>query len=527
MTWGIITYYNKTKAIPKYGGEYIEGIVGQPQHINPVLSLSNNTDDDLSQLIYSSLMKYDSTGNLTNDVTDSYDLSDDKTLYTFRLKNNVLWHDGEKLTAEDIAFTLSLIVDPSYKSPLRYNWQSVETNIVDENTITFKIKSPHAGFLNNLTFGILPKHIWETVEAEKFPLTSLNLEPIGSGPYKYGSIQKDSKGNIISYKLSVNPNYYLGKPYVSKITFNFYADDDSAIVAYNKKEIMGISSLPTDKISAIKNARSTNVHKSNLPRYFAIFFNQGKNVPLGSSEVREALNLATDRQEILNKVLSGNGYPIYTPITKGMLGYDENIGKKDFNLDRANQILDEAEWKRGDDSIRSKNNTVLEINLVTANWLELSGTADIIKAQWEKIGAKVNVSVLSISDIQQNHIRTREYDALLFGQFLGGDSDPYFFWHSSQVKDPGLNLSLFGKDETDKLIEQGRTEFDREKRASIYRDFQEKLIAVSPAIFLYSPYYIYPVRASVKGIDNQNLVSPSYRFSLINNWFIKTKRIGK
>lgn len=130
MTWGIITYYNKTKAIPKYGGEYIEGIVGQPQHINPVLSLSNNTDDDLSQLIYSSLMKYDSTGNLTNDVTDSYDLSDDKTLYTFRLKNNVLWHDGEKLTAEDIAFTLSLIVDPSYKSPLRYNWQSVETKSI-------------------------------------------------------------------------------------------------------------------------------------------------------------------------------------------------------------------------------------------------------------------------------------------------------------------------------------------------------------------------------------------------------------
>jgi len=517
----------KTKAIPAYGGEYIEGIVGQPQHINPVLSLSNNTDDDMTQLIYSSLMKYDKNGSLINDVADSFELSEDNTLYTFHLKNNVLWHDGQTLTAEDIFFTVNLITDPSYKSPLRYNWQSVETNVIDSQTITFKIKSPHAGFLNNLTFGILPKHIWETVESENFPLTNLNLEPIGSGPYKYSSIQKDSKGNIISYKMTVNPNYYLGKPYISKMTFNFYSDDDSAIVAYNKKEIMGISSLPTNKISAIKNARSTTVHKSNLPRYFAVFFNHSKSVPLGSAEVREALNLATNKQEIIEKVLSGNGYPVYAPITKGMLGYAENIGQKDFDLDRANKILDESGWTRGDDGIRSKNKTALEINLTTADWLELSATAEIIKSQWEKIGAKVNVSVLSISDVQQNYIRTREYDALLFGQFLGGDSDPYFFWHSSQMKDPGLNLTSFSSDDTDKLIEQGRIEFNLEKRAEIYQDFQEKLVSTNPAVFLYSPYYIYPVRSAVKGIDNQNLVSLSNRFSLANIWFIKTKRVGK
>lgn len=478
-------------------------------------------------MIYSSLVKYDENGNLINDVADSYEISDDKTFYTFHLKNNVLWHDGQTLTAQDIFFTVNLIMDPSYKSPLRYNWQSVETNVVDDNTITFKIKSPHAGFLNNLTFGILPKHIWETIESENFPLTSLNLEPIGSGPYKYNTIQKDSKGNIVSYKITANPNYYAGKPFISKITLNFYSDDDSAIVAYDKKEIMGISSLPTDKISRIKNTRSTTVHKTNLPRYFAIFFNHSKSVPLGSAEVRNALDLATDRQEIIEKVLSGNGYPVYAPITKGMLGYSEDIGKKDFNLDEANKILDDAGWARNDDNTRSKNGTTLEINLITADWLELSATADIIKSQWEKVGVKVNVSALSISDVQQNYIRTREYEALLFGQFLGGDSDPYFFWHSSQLKDPGLNLSSFSSDEIDKIIEQGRTEFDTDKRVQIYQDFQKKLISNNPAIFLYSPYYIYPVRNTVKGIDSQSLISPSDRFSLVNTWYIKTKRISK
>jgi peptide/nickel transport system substrate-binding protein len=159
----MISYYSKTQAIPQFGGEYIEGIVGQPLHINPVISSSNGTDEDLVQLIFSSLLKYDSEGNLKNDLTESYEISEDKTLFTFHLRKDVLWHDGTPLTAADILFTINLISDPSYKSPLRYNWQGIETNLIDDFTLTFQIKSPYVGFLNNLTFSILPKHIWEPI----------------------------------------------------------------------------------------------------------------------------------------------------------------------------------------------------------------------------------------------------------------------------------------------------------------------------------------------------------------------------
>jgi peptide/nickel transport system substrate-binding protein len=527
IVWGVVFYHSKTNVVPAFGGEYIEGIVGQPQHINPVLALSNNTDDDLTQLIFSSLLKYDAQGNLVNDLTDNWEISEDKTTYTFFLKQNALWHDGQKLTAKDIFFTINLITDPSYKSPLRYSWQSIETNVVDDYTLTFKIKNPHAGFLHNLTFGILPKHIWENIESDNFPLTDLNLEPIGSGPFKYASLQKDSTGNIIAYKLVANPNYYFGKPYLSKMTFNFYADDSSILTAYNQKEIMGISSLSAQKISGIKNIRSTFVHKFNLPRYFAVFFNQNKSLVLTNPEVREALNLATNRQEIIDKVLLGSGYPVFSPITKNMLGYSEEIGETNFGLDEANQLLEEKGWLRNEEGFRVKNNVPLEINLVTADWLELAQTGELLKAQWEKIGAKINLSILSISDIQQNYIRPREYDALLFGQVLGGDSDLYSFWHSSQKKDPGLNLSVFGDDATDSLIEKGRAEFDNEKRAEIYRDFQKQLVKQNMTVFLYSPSYVYPVRNSVQGIDFQNLVYPSKRFSTANTWFIKTQRIWK
>jgi peptide/nickel transport system substrate-binding protein len=522
-----LAYYSKTRAIPSYGGEYIEGIVGQPAHINPVISASNNSDDDLAQTIFSSLFKYDSQGSLANDIVENYSISEDKTEYTINIRKDVVWHDGERLTASDVLFTIGLISDPAYKSPLRSNWQGIETSSPDDYTIVFKIKTPYVGFLNNLTFGILPKHLWESIGPEKFSLTDFNLEPIGSGPYKYSSYQKDSSGNILSYKMVANPNYFGGKPYISKITFNFYSDDDAIISAYNRKEIMGISNVSPGKINEIKLQQSTDMHKFNIPRYFAVFFNQIKSVPLANTEVRKALAYATDRREIIDAVLAGNGNPAYSPILPGMLGYDENVDKMDFDPEKANELLDKENWKRDEDGFRKKDNVKLEINLATTDWDELSKTAEILKSQWEKIGMKVNVSTLSISDIQQNYIRPREYDALLFGQVLGADPDPYSFWHSSQKRDPGLNLSLFGDSDTDKLIEDGRIEFDAGKRAELYKDFQKKLVSQIPAVFLYSPDYVYPINKSVQGLDIKNLILPAERFASIEKWFINTKRIWK
>jgi peptide/nickel transport system substrate-binding protein len=265
----------------------------------------------------------------------------------------------------------------------------------------------------------------------------------------------------------------------------------------------------------------------NIPRYFAVFFNQSKSVSLAHDEVREALNHATDRQEIIHNIFNDNGKEIHSPILAGMIGYDENTTKSTFDLEKANSILEEKNWKRNSDGFREKDGVKLSINLATTDWTELSKTAEILKSQWEKIGIEVNLNTLSISDIQQNYIRPREYDALLFGQVLGADPDPYSFWHSSQKRDPGLNLSLFGDTATDKLIEDGRIEFDSAKRDSLYKDFQSKLIDEVPAIFLYSPDYIYPVNKKVRGLDIKNLILPAERFSTIEKWYIETNRIWK
>lgn len=479
------------------------------------------------QLVYNGLLKYDSQGKVVPDLAESYDISDDKTTYTFHLKKNVSWHDGEPFNAEDVIFTTNVISDPSYRSALRSNWQGIETNLMDDYTITFTIKTPYVGFLNNLTFGILPKHIWESVSPDKFYLTELNLEPIGTGPFKYQSFQKDSKGNILSYKLVANPSYFAAKPYISKITFNFYIDDNSVLEAYNKKEIMGIGGLSSQKLDNLKGQNSTQVYKFNMPRYFSVFFNQTKSVALAHDEVREAIALATDRKEIIDNVLHSNANEVFSPILDGMIGYSTDIPRKEFNLEKANQTLEEKGWQKNSEGIREKDGAQLEITLVTTDWEELTETAEILKTQWGEIGMKVTVNSFSISDIQQNYIRPREYDALLFGQVLGADPDPFSFWHSTNKKDPGLNLSLFGNSDTDKLIDDGRIEFDTEKRNSYYIDFQKKLEEENPAIFLYSPSYIYPVNKKLKGIDIKNLVSPSRRFSEVEKWYVKTKREWK
>jgi peptide/nickel transport system substrate-binding protein len=527
ISWGLFYYYSKTKPVAAYGGEYIEGIVGQPRNVNPLLAASNQTDADISSLVYSSLFKYDGQGKLAPDLAEGYDLSPDHTTYTVHLRKSALWQDGQPVTADDVVFTINLLSDPSYGSPLRGNWQGITTTKVDDYTLRFKISTPYAAFLDNLTFGILPKHLWDSVSSDNFSLNSLNLEPIGSGPFKFDSLQKDPSGNILSYSLDANPSYFAGRPYISKITFDFYTDENAALADLNSKKIMGISVLSSQNVANIKNQKSVAVYKFNIPRYYAVFFNQTKSLPLADDNVRLALDYATDRQAIINQILNGDGQPAYSPFLPGMLGYSTDIGAHPFDLNKANQILDSAGWTRGPDGFRAKNGTALVINLVTTDWNQLSQTAAILKSQWEKAGAKVNVSTYSISDIQQNYIRPREYDALLFGQVVGADPDPYSFWHSDNKKDPGLNLALYGNSTSDTLIENGRTEFDPGKRARDYVQFQQGLEKEVPAVFLYSPEYIYPTSTNLHGLDAQTLVSPEDRFWNVNQWYIETKRVRK
>lgn len=530
---GLLIYHyclDNSYLIPEAGGCYREGILGQPRYINPVLSQTNDADRDLVQLIYSSLFKYNGQGRLVNDLVDSYTIEDEGLTYQISLKKNVRWHDGQPLTADDVIFTIELIKDPEYNSPLRNNWQNVETEKIDNFNFRLKIKSVYAPFLHNLTFGVLPKHLWQEISPANFTLAEYDLKPIGSGPYKFKELSKVKNGKINSIELVRNEEFYLDKPYIESLILKFYNSQQELVEAYQRKQIDGLSTVSVSHLEELNN--NFTLHQINLPIYYAIFFNQNKSKALADKTVRLALAYATDKQNIIDQVLAGYGQSIDSPLLPGCLGYKEDVKVYDFALEHANNILEADGWSDEDgDGVREKEikeETVkLEINLVASDWPEIEASAKLIQEQWQKVGARVNLQIVDSLALQQDYLRPREYQALLFGEALGADPDPFAFWHSSHRKDPGLNIALYQNKDVDKLLEEARQNLDSEARSEKYREFQELLVEDVPAVFLFSPTYLYPVNHKVQGIQLEKISIHSYRFSQIENWYIKTNRVWK
>ncbi len=170
----------------------------------------------------------------------------------------------------------------------------------------------------------------------------------------------------------------------------------------------------------------------------------------------------------------------------------------------------------------------LKISLITVKDPLLEETADLLKKQWEKLGIQVEIKTFSISELERDFIKPRTYECLLFGEVLGAIPDLFPFWHSSQSKDPGLNLSEYKNKNADNLLEKIRITLDEQERQKMYEEFQDILLQDSPAVFLYSPDYLYFISSTIEGIPKINIVvDPSKRFVEIQDWYIKTKRTWK
>ena len=526
-------YIANTEAVAEQGGEYTEALVGYPEHINPVLAQTNDVDMDISRLVFSGLFKYNEKQELVTDIVDSYEISEDQKVYTFTIKQNVTWHDEEPLDIDDVIFTVQSIQDENFQSPLLPSLRGVVVEKLDDYKFSLTLKEPFAPFLSTLTFGILPKHIWYdayAVSTQNVLLTEYNIKPIGSGPYQFASLVKDKAGNIKSYNLERNESYYGQAPNLDKISFIFYPDVISASEAAASKKVEGISFVPFESRDDLKKRnRKLEFRSLRLPQYTAIFFNQrkGDDNVLAYAAVREALVWGVDRERIISELLGGDGEPIYTPILPGYIGHNAEVEKYGFNINTGKQILKDGGWNiPAEEKYRKKDDQLLEFTIVTVSQPEYLQTLDILRENWEKMGIKVNIDTYDVEDIQTQIIKEREYEALLFGEIVGTDPDPYPFWHSSQTKHPGLNLAIPYKriDDIDQLLEEARKTTDTEERRKKYFHFQNILADELPAIFLYNPNYNYAIHKKVKGIDSQYITIASDRFAGIENWYIKTDR---
>ncbi len=518
--------------VPSLGGELREGIVGSPRFINPILAPSD-ADRDLTALIYSGLLKATPDGKLVPDLADRYEISKDGLIYTFHLRDHATFHDGVEVTPDDVLFTIQKAQDSALKSPKRANWEGVTAGKKGDREVILTLTQPYAPFLENATLGILPKHLWKNADADHFPFSTLNLDAVGSGPYKVKKIKRDNSGIPYYFELSSFKGYALGRPYINTIIVNFYQSEKDLLAGFSSGEIESMNTI-TPKAAKELGEKGYRIERTPLPRVFAVFFNQNQAPILAEKPVRLALDLATDKQAIVDSVLSSYGVPINDPIPPLLLSSKKVATSTEVRLATANALLDKAKWIRNTETgIREKIKMTgktkeiqkLSFSLITSDVPELRESAELLKEMWKKIGVEARMQIFEKGDLAQNVIRPRKFDALLFGEIIGRDLDLFAFWHSSQRNDPGLNIAMYTNAKVDKLLEEARRTTDTVKRVHDYTSAVETIRADAPAIFLYSPEFMYVLPEKIHGFTLSHSTIPSERFLDVHHWYITTEKV--
>ncbi len=273
--------------VPASGGIVTEALIGTPKLINPLFAPLNDVDRDLSALIYSGLFRLDASYEPVPDLAERYHWTDDQKTIEIALRQNVKFHDGKDVTADDVIFTFQALKNPNWRSPLASTFQDVTVIRVDDYTIQFQLKEPDPQFLHELTVGILPSHIWSYVSDSGAQLADANIRPIGSGPFSVASFTRDPNGSILNYNLKKYAGYYGIKPYIEELRFRFFTDRDAAFSALKNNQLDALAFVPWEDANSLSKEQFS-VSYLELPQMTIAFFNL-KNDLLKDAPLRELL----------------------------------------------------------------------------------------------------------------------------------------------------------------------------------------------------------------------------------------------
>lgn len=507
--WSAEWYMRHTTVVPVRGGELREAIVGSPLYINPVLPDTSAAESALEALIFSSLLRADLTGGFAADLAEDYTISEDRQEYFVTLRPDVKWQDGAPLTVDDVLFTISLIQNPLLRSPLAAAWQGVEAEKISDRTVKFTLEKPYEYFLQNLTFRILPQHLWAQVPIESFHLADLNRRPIGSGSYRFKSFERDQAGNITSFTLSANPLFYRQVPYIGTIRFRFFNTQDEALLAWKKNEVDAFGGL--DALDA-RGVDQTSVLAIPSSRLYAVFFNTDAPI-LSNASIRAALAESVDRTAFVADVLKN-----FARVAEGPVPGDIATSTPP-DLDDAIARVEKAGWKDF--------KKPFSLELIVPERAQHLTTAEFLKESWRKIGLDLRISVMDQAALS-NALRSRNYDMILFGTLFGPDPDLFPFWHSSQVDYPGFNLSRLESKNLDTLLDRLRRTDASDGRQTLLADAEALILSQNPAVFLYSPSYLYGIPPWLTFGTMPTLIgAPEERFNRVEEWYAITKRVWK
>jgi peptide/nickel transport system substrate-binding protein len=508
------------KMEPARGGVYSEGVIGNVDKINPLFIL-NNSESAANRLVFSGLTRK-MPDKIIPDLAKDWTIEENGRVYIFNLKDNLKWHDGEKLTADDIVFTINLIQNPDTRTPEFVIWKGVTVEKTGDLQVKFTLPTDYPDFLNVAQTAILPKHLLNEIAekgAKNIKIADFNKNPIGSGPYKFVRFDQGAETELV---FEANENFALGRPYLEQVRLRTYDTFSNLYKGFMRKQIDGISDIPMDKVSEVDKISNLNNYQFYLPRYQLLIFNL-RNEFLKTIEMRQAIEAGINRKAIISDVLKGQAEPAYAPVIPGEIGYDPKFRIDKYDQNKANDILEKAGWTRGQNGIRQKDGKELTFKLVSPEDEESTAVVNEIKKELSAIGINLQVEFSHQELLQANYLRPRNFDLILVGQEAGESSDLYSFWHSSQAADPGLNLSGINSKKLDKFLEIARKSSDPKDKADKLILAQEEILAQTPGIFLYNPVYSIALTKNIKGFQMGNIASPVDHLNSIYKWFSKEK----
>ncbi len=470
---------------------------GDVSIINPILS-SDTASSAVEGMIFSGLTKVNEKLEIIPDIAKRWTVSRDGRQYTFYLRDNVFWHDGIKLTSDDIKFTFDSILDPKVNSVRRGDF------IIDGEPIRFLtdgpkifkavLPKPFAPFLGRIGMGILPKHV---LYGKDINSSSFNQHPIGTGPFKFQEWVQSDHVTLVK-----NAKYYDGEPLLSKIVYKIIPDENSSLIALQAGEV-DESGVPPKDYKRAKNNKKIDVYEYEILQYVFLGLNLA-NPLFQDINVRHALAYATNKDQLVNLIFRGLATPAYGPSSPVAWSYEKDVEKYNYDLAKAAALFEGAGWKLNKDGIREKDGKIFEFTiLVNQGNKEREKAAVVIQWQYKKLGIKVNVRTMEWSAILRKITDPklpREFDSLIIGWSLGIDPDSYSIWHSSQFPN-GLNFINYRSPSVDRLLEEGRIETDKAKRKLIYSRIQKEIAKDQPYIFLWYPKAVSAVSKNVKGLS--------------------------
>jgi len=479
----VFSVFTNTSFAQDFGDAIISGSIADARTLIPILA-SDSASADVCGMIYNGLVKYDKDINLIGDLAQSWEIKEEGLVIIFHLRKNVFWQDDVKFSASDVEFTYQKLIDPKVKTPYSGDFERVKAlEVIDDYTIKVTYKEPFSPGLSSWGMSIMPKHL---LEKEDLNSTLLQRKPVGTGPYKFKSWKTQEK-----IELESNHDYFEKRPYIDRYIFRVIPDEATMFL---ELETQGLDSSGLTPLQYTRQTDSEffkkNYRKFKLPSFSYTYLGYNLSNPkFQDKRIRQAINYAVDKQEIIKMVFLGLGRVANGPFAPESWAYNENVTPAAFDPQKAKELLRDAGWAdRNKDGWLEKDKEIFEFTITTNQGNEERiKTAQIIQARLKDVGIKVKIKILEWSVFLTEFINKRNFETVLLGWTLGREPDNFDIWHSSKTKEGEFNFIGYKNEEVDNLLIEARRVFDQNKRKEYYHKINEILYDEQPYMFLYIP----------------------------------------